>query len=98
MAVRPPLANESISASPRFAVITSLSGDVDMLTTYGSLTREIHYLGTSAADLIVRQSSPYDNTGSNDMQTIPLPQPWQLAISVTVIDGATTALPLLLLF
>lgn len=98
MAVRPPLANESISASPRFAVITSLAGDVDLLTTYGSLTREIHYLGTSAANLVVKQSSPYDDTGSNDVQTIPLPQPWQLAISATVIKSTTTALPLLLLF
>lgn len=99
MATRPPIPNESISTHPRFAVVTAFNGDLDVVDTYGGPTRRVIVLGANAgASLNVKQSSPYDDTGTNDEQQIPAYQGLELPISVTVVYATTNALPLLLLF
>ena len=95
----PQLPNDALYASPRFAVVTSIAADIDVVATYGSLTREIMVLGTAGGNLVVTQSSPWDRA-SPDV-TIPVPaQSLPLPISVSKIKATTAAgvLPLLLLF
>lgn len=98
MALRPPIPQDALYTFPRFAVVTSLTGDLDVRATYGAATRAITVLG-SGGDLVVNQDSPYDDTGTNDTQTIPsVWQGYSEAIAVRTIKSTTTALPLLLKF
>ncbi len=95
----PQLPNDALYASPRFHVVTSLPADLDVMATFGSLTREVVVLGTGGGDLVVDQSSPWD--AGSPTETIPVPaQVLSLPISVTKIHDTTAAgvLPLLLLF
>lgn len=96
MALRPQLPNEALGTSPRFAVVSSVPADINTVATYGSLPRAILCLG--GGNLAVHQSSPYDDTGTNDLQTIPVWQGLTVPVSASKITTATTALPLLLLF
>lgn len=98
MALRPGIHQEALHTFPRFAVVTSLSEDLDVRATYGAATRAITVLG-SGGDLVVTQDSPYDDTGSNDTQTLSgVWQGYSEALAVRTIKSTTTALPILLKF
>jgi hypothetical protein len=99
MAFKPPIATGYLGSAERFAVVTTLAADLDCTATYGSLPRKILVLGGGGAtNLVVTQTSPYDDTGAHDVQTIPVYQGLELHIMPSVIHAATTALPLLLMF
>lgn len=98
MALRPQLPNESISASPRFVVVSTIPTDIDLVTSYGSISRRIDCLSPSGGDLVVDPSSPYSDDPATVTQTIPVPQPWPFDISVSRIRSGTTALPLVIYF
>ncbi len=87
-----------LSSSPRFVCLTSVPQDIDLMATYGSLSRRIDCLKGDGGNLVVRQSSPFDDTGSNDVHTIPVSTPYGFDISVSVIKSTTTALPILVSF
>lgn len=98
MALRPGIPQEALHTFPRFAVVTSLSGDLDVRATYGAATRAFTVLG-SGGDLVVDQDSPYDDTGLNDTQTLPgLWQGYSEGLAIRKIKSTTTALPILLKF
>ncbi len=91
----PALANESLSTSPRYKVVLSLAGDLDVYATYGSLTREIVCLGSGQLDTV--PSSPVDPASPNE--SIPQITPGMgFGISAAKVLATTTCFPLLLLF
>lgn len=100
MAVRPQLPVNALGAAERFAVVSSIPSDLAMVTTYGSLPRSIVCLGSARGNVVLVQSSPYDDTGSNDEQTVPMWPGLSLPLAASKIKATTDAstLPLLLCF
>ncbi len=89
---------DALFSSPRFEMVTSLSGDLDLVGIGGSPCRAIRILGDG--DLVVVPAAAAKNQSGGDAVTIsPLVAGDHMPLQVTTIKATgTTALPLLVMW